>query len=379
MKVLFVDQFGKTTGRDTLALAELINENNNIDMTVFLSDNTEIPKDRNYTVNIVKGFHDAYVGNFLNKTINYLKALKQLKEFIDDNKFDIVHLQWFSLPWIEWMYVGIIAKKSKIVITVHDVIPFDNRPFEMKSLNKIYSKADALLIHTETSKKLFQKKYSAKTPISCITQGFCLKSDYKRIDSETAKQHFNIPADSIVFLYYGTIRPSKGIEILIKAIHKAQAKDKKVFLLAAGALHRVNEEELKELIKEELSEDSSFISIGFVPQEEEQWYFSAADVLCLPYLEVTQSGVAQLGLMYDLPIIATDVGEMKDVCRDGLNGIIVNSGNIEQLSDAIIKLAEDCKFRLQATNKSKELGEKEFSLKIKADKVKKVYEDISFK
>lgn len=379
MKVLFVDQFGKTTGRDTLALAELINENENIDMTVFLSDDTEIPSDRKYSVKVVKGFHNAYVGNFLNKTFNYLKALKQLKEYIRQNNFDIVHLQWFSLPWIEWIYVGSIAKKHNVAITVHDVIPFDNRPFEMKSLNKIYSRADALLIHTETSKKLFQKEYSAKTPISCITQGFCLKSDYKRIDHETAKEHFNIPSDAIVFLYYGTIRPSKGIDILIKAVHKAQECNKKIFLLAAGALHRVNEEELRKEIKEELSVDSSLVNIGFVPQEEEQWYFSAADVLCLPYLEVTQSGVAQLGLMYELPIIATDVGEMRDVCRDGLNGIIVRPGNSEQFSDAIMQFAEDNKFRLHASNKSKELGEKEFSLRIKAERVQKAYEDIALR
>ena len=54
MKVLFVDQFGKTTGRDTLALADLINQSQEVDMTVYLSDNTEIPSDRNYTVKIEK-------------------------------------------------------------------------------------------------------------------------------------------------------------------------------------------------------------------------------------------------------------------------------------------------------------------------------------
>ena len=112
------------------------------------------------------------------------------------------------------------------------------------------------------------------------------------------------------------------MDILIKAIHRAHEKCEKVYLLAAGAFHKVNENEYRQLVLEQLRDDFSCVKFGFVPQEEEQWYFSAADVLCLPYLEVTQSGVAQLGLMYDLPIIATDVGEMSDVCRDGENGII---------------------------------------------------------
>lgn len=64
MKVLFVDQFGKTTGRDTLALAELINKNPDIDMEVYLSDTTEIPSDRNYTLKLQRDFHGAYEGTF---------------------------------------------------------------------------------------------------------------------------------------------------------------------------------------------------------------------------------------------------------------------------------------------------------------------------
>lgn len=379
MKVLLVDQFGKTTGRDTLALAELINRNPEVNMEVFLSENTEIPVDRKYTVKIIKGFRGAYEGNIINKTINYLKALKELKKYIESNNIDIVHLQWFSLPWIEWIYVAALRRRHRVVITVHDVIPFDNRPFEMQSLDKIYEKADALVMHTDTSKNLFQKMYKAKTPISVVTQGFCLKSDYKIIDKKKAKEHFGIPKEAVVFLYYGTIRPSKGLDILIKSMHNAYKENKNVYLLAAGAFHRVNEEEYINMVKDLLDDGCAAVSFGFVPQEEEQWYFSAADVLCLPYLEVTQSGVAQLGLMYELPIIATDVGEMGDVCRDGQNGIVVKPGNQDELKDVIIKFTGNAKFREKASKISKELGEKEFSLEVKAEKVEKAYKRVKNK
>lgn len=376
MKVLLVDQFGRTTGRDTLALAELINKNEDIELEVFLSDNTEIPIDREYNLRVTKGFNKAYEGNFINKSLNYLKALRELKKYIKNNNFDIVHLQWFSIPWIEWIYVGQLKKKCKVIITVHDVIPFDNRPLEMKALDKIYSKADQLLVHTETSKKLFKDNYHAKPPITVITQGFCLKSDYCKLDSKKAKMHFGIPLDSIVFLYYGTIRPSKGIDYLIRAIHKAHKLNHNVYLLAAGALHKVNENELLKLVNDELSSEFSTVKIGFVPQEEEKWYFSAADVLCLPYLEVTQSGVAQLGLMYDLPIIATDVGEMRSVCRNNQNGILVTAGDEKQLKDAIVRMTGDNKFRQQASKVSCVLGKNEFSLTVKAQKVYDSYKQM---
>lgn len=373
MKVLLVDQFGKTTGRDTLALAELINQNDDVEIEVYLSDNTELIKDKKYSVKIVRGFKNAYVGSAVNKAVNYLKALYELYKYIEKNKFDIIHLQWFSLPWVEWFYVGKLAKKYRIIITVHDVIPFDNRPFEMKCLDMIYSRADILLMHTNSAKELFNTKYKTKTPISIITQGFCLKTDYKKIDNSKAKEHFGIPENSVVFLYYGTIRPSKGLDILVKAIHKAYEINDKVYLLAAGAFHKVNEEEYKNLVKNELKSEYSTINFGFVPQSEEQWYFSAADVLCLPYLEVTQSGVAQLGLMYDLPIIATDIGEMKDVCKDGYNGLIVKRNNVEDLTDKIIKITNDKGYRDLSSKNSAYLAKNDFSLYKKAEYVVNSY------
>jgi len=373
MKVLLVDQFGKTTGRDTLAVAELINKDEDIDMEVYLSDNTEISNSRTYTVKIVKGFHDAYNGNIVRKVINYLKALHKLKTYITLNRINIVHLQWFSLPWIEWIYVGQLHKYCKVFITVHDIIPFDNRLAEIKFLDKIYQRADALFIHTKSGKKLFHEKYSAETPIQVITQGFCMKQDYKRIDNFKAKEYFGIPHDRVVFLYYGTIRQSKGFDYLISAIHEAYKKNNKVYLLAAGAFHNVNEDEYRNLVINKLSKDYSTVNFGFVPQSEEQWYFSAADVLCLPYLEVTQSGVAQLGLMYELPIIATNIAEMSDVARDKINGTIIQPSDAKQLENAILDYAANDKVRKEYSIGSKVLGETEFSLEIKAEKIAEVY------
>ena len=375
MKVLLVDQFGKTTGRDTLALAELVNKNSDIEMQVYLSDNTEIPDDRKYILKINEGFNRAYEGNAIQKGIHYLKALRELKIFIAKNDIDIVHLQWFSLPWIEWIYVKKLAKKYKVVITVHDVKPFDNRPYEMQALRRVYQSADKLLIHTKTSEEEFKKLYGRENKTKIITQGFCLKSDYQRIEKEVAKKHFNIDNDTVVFLYYGTIRKSKGLDILMEAILETHEKNKKILLLAAGAFHKVEEEEYKRL-KDQLGEGAARINFGFVPQKEEQWYFSAADVLCLPYLEVTQSGVAQLGLMYELPIIATDVGEMSDVCRNEKNGILIQPQNKSQLIDAILRFTNSSEFREKASEQSKQMAEVDFSLETKAQKVHEVYSEL---
>ena len=373
MKVLFVDQFGKTTGRDSLALANLI-EKDDIHMTVFLSDSTEIPTDKEYRVQIMKGFHGAYEGNAINKVIHYLKSLKELKRFIHENDFEIIHLQWFSLPWIEWIYVRNLRKKARIVITVHDVVPFDKRPFEMQSLKKIYNSADRILVHTDKAKNEFEKIYKVKTPISVITQGFCYKPDYMKFDKNEARRYLGIPSDSIVFLYYGTIRQSKGLDVLMEALGEAKKKMPNIFLLAAGAFHNVEESRYNRLA-EQLRNCGSRIDFGFLPYEKEKYYFSASDVLVLPYTQGTQSGVAQLGLMYELPIIASDISCLDEVAENNTNALRFEVNNVSDLVRCILELADDGEKRIRFSEKSKAIGESVFSLEKKASFVEQAYHD----
>ncbi len=370
MKVLFVDQFGKTTGRDTLALANLVSCDD-IKMTVYLSDTTEIPN-KEYYVSIQKGFHGAYEGNVINKVKCYLKALKELKQYIRLNHFDIVHLQWFSLPWIEWIYVKSLKKYAKVVITVHDVIPFDRKPLELQALDCIYSYADHLLVHTERAREELKKNYKASTPISVTTQGFCYKPDYVQIDKAEARKKLGISFDNVVFLYYGTIRHSKGLDTLLEAVASAQKKNKKIYLLAAGAFHKVDEAMYRSLA-EIVVKTGSKVDFGFLPFEMEKYYFSASDVLVLPYKEGTQSGVAQLGLMYELPLIASDIYCMDEIAIEGRNALRFKAGNSEELMRCICKLAENETERMSFSYESKVIGESDFSLENKAFRVKKAY------
>lgn len=376
MKVLFVDQFGKRVGRDTLSLAELLEKKENIEMTVYLSADTEIDPNMKWLARIKYGFKNAYTGNSIQKTFYYLLALIELKKYIIEEKFDVVHLQWFSLPWIEWMYVQSLKKYTKVVITIHDIIPFNNRFLEMKALDKIYNRADYLLMHTETNKKLFEDFFTEQEKISLMGQAFCSKEDFSIFEKVSAKAHFGIESDTIVFLFYGTIRPSKGLNVLIQAMGEAQKNNSKIYFLAAGAPQKTNQAEYEQLVREHLKIEASNVAFGFVPVEEEPWYFSAADVLCLPYLQIAQSGVAQLGLMYELPMIASDIGEMNKVIQNGKNGYLVRSGDVKDLTEKIVKIAEN-RLILQAfSSHSKMLALNEFSLQSKCDAVAQVYEKV---
>lgn len=377
MNILLVDQLGKTTGRETLALAELINKDKDINTYVYLSDTTEIPKDKSYTVSIEKDFKGAYEGSFFNKGINYLKALINLKKYIVEKSIDVVYLQWFSLPWIEWIYVDLLKKYCKVVIMIHDVVPFNNRPLEMKFLNKIYNNADILFIHTDIAKKEFYNNYRVKTPLFVTGQAFSNKADYEKVNKNVSREYLTIPKDKIVFLFYGTIRESKGLDILIKAFHEAYKENEGIFLLIAGAFNKVDKNKYISLVNKLLKNNNSKIKFGFIPYEDEKYYFSSANVLCLPYRELTQSGVAQLGLVYDLPIIATDVGAMKEVVIDKENGLMFEIDDVDDCKNCILELANNSNFRKTSSINSRKLSITRFSLENKSNIIIKVIKNIN--
>lgn len=376
MKVLYVDQFGKTSGCYSLPQAEYIYTCEDIDITEYISDNIDFALD-GYSVRIVKGFRGAYKGSAIKKAINYIKSLRELKHYIRINNVDIVHLQWFSLPWIEWAYVKQLHKLCKVVITIHDVIPFNNRPLEMNCLDWIYKNSDHLLFHTDYAREQFEKNYKTRKPSTIITQGFCAKKDYTIIEKRKAKTHFGIPENAIVFLYYGAIRESKGLDILIRAISIAHNRCERVYFLAGGAFQKVREEAYKNLVANKLDAGFSNVFFGFVPSEEEPWYFSAADVCCLPYREITQSGVAQTALMYELPLIATDIGDMRQVARPGFNGELMKVDDVDSLADIIVDFAENKDKLNNYTKGSKYLAENEFSLETKSHIVANVYRNLT--
>lgn len=366
MKVLYVDQFSKTEGNDTIQLIEKINsQQTNFVVDAFFAEGTELISDK-YNSTIYYGFKGAYTGNIFSKALNYLKSLRQLKHFIIKEKYDVVHLQWFSMPWFERGFIRKIKKHAKIVITIHDVIPFHVRFGEMKALKKIYNLADYLIVHSEHAKEQVQQIYSPIRPISVISSAFCDKSQYSIADKNESRKKLGIPLDSFVVLYFGTIRDSKGLDILMNAIKKAHNVRKQIYLLSGGAFQGVNQDEYYLNANEIINGGYGNIKFDFIKKSDEKYYFSASDILCLPYKSGWQSGVAQLGLVYELPIIASDLKEMEKVVIDHFNGVLFKTNDVEDLSKAIEYAFDNPKELQKYKINSDKIYQEKFSMDVKA-------------
>ena len=142
-----------------------------------------------------------------------------------------------------------------------------------------------------------------------------------------------------VLLFFGFVREYKGLKYLLKAIPEVLSRID-VHLLVVGEFWDDKSSYL-DLIGELGIGQAVTIVDRYIPNEELGLYFSAADVVVLPYVDATQSGVTQLAYGFEKPVITTSVGGIPEVVEDGVTGLIVSPQDSEALGEAIVRYFEE--------------------------------------
>ena len=79
---------------------------------------------------------------------------------------------------------------------------------------------------------------------------------------------------------------------------------------------------------------------GYIPDKEVEKFFAACDVVVLPYISATQSGIVQIAYGFDKPVIATNVGGLPDVVTDGKTGFLIKPESARDIVEAVTKFFE---------------------------------------
>jgi len=98
-----------------------------------------------------------------------------------------------------------------------------------------------------------------------------------------------------------------------------------------------DEQKYREMVRRLELEAVVTVRSDYVPNDEVKYYFSASDAVVLPYTSATQSGIAQIAYNFDLPVIATDVGGLSEVVRDGETGLLVPPNDPRALAERIVE------------------------------------------
>lgn len=297
-------------------------------------------------------------------------------------KTDILHVQWWILTLI-FVYLPIIIlaklKKIKVILSIHNILPHEPNKKNLiadKIVNKlIFPFVDSYIVHNQRNKEKFIEIYKINEQrISVITHGVLDLAKQKVISLQEARTKLHLPADKKIILFFGYIRKYKGVDILIKAFSKINKEMDDVFLLIVGQPFGIDLDEYEKLIKEYNLEENVKVELGFVPEAEIGHYFSACDLVVLPYTYLdTHGGIGALALPYKKPIVVSDVGGLPEYVKD--ERAIVKPDDVQDLYEKLLKILMDEELQAKLSKDSEELIE-ELSWDGVADKTVEAYKKL---
>jgi len=283
----------------------------------------------------------VFDGMDYNNPLTWVRAYS----FIKKQKPDVVILQWWTssiahMQLLLKIFSGLLHK-PKIIIEFHEVVdPFEESILPIRLYSKIMGKLlrknlDAYITHSESDKQLVAERYAiSPDKIHVIPHG--LYDQYgKLIDIKEARKNLSIN-DEFVILSFGLIRKYKGIPYLIRAFEQLPSEIlEKSRLLIVGEIWE-DRKELLDQINASPAHDKITLIDEYVPDDRVSLYFSAADVVVLPYLRASQSGIAHIAMSFGKPVVVSEVGGLKESMAGYEGTFFVPPGDIESIREAIL-------------------------------------------
>lgn len=285
--------------------------------------------------------------SFVKKLWKLLDYYMKLFRYAAHHNPRLLHILWNNkLEYFDrtllMLYYKAVGKR--LALTAHNVNQA-RRDSQDSFLNRItlriqYRTSDHIFVHTEKMKAELCEDFGVHDDaVTVIPYAINNAVPETTLAPAEAKQRIGLTEDERVVLFFGRIRPYKGIESLLDACRLIpSAEQKRIRLVIAGEPKKGSEEylhEIQEIVKKDFNPEQILLRFQLIPDDEIEVYFKAADVLVLPYKEIFQSGILFLAYSFGLPVIATDVGSFREVITEGRTGFICKPGDPADLARTI--------------------------------------------
>jgi glycosyltransferase involved in cell wall biosynthesis len=282
------------------------------------------------------------------KITRILKYYFRLFKFAFKTDSAIIHIQWFpKFVYFDRVLLNLYYKvlRKKLVFTAHNVNAGvrdgNDNIINRLTLRFMYKIVDHIIVHTKRMKQQLIDEFNIRdSKVTVVPYGINNMVFNSHLTATEAKKNFGLRDNDRVILFFGIIKTYKGLEDLLLALANLKKKADSIKLIIAGKIDRnynIYWEELSRIIEENNLKDNIIERIEFIPDTEVEIYFKAADVLILPYKYIYQSGILFLSLTFGLPIIATDVGSLKEIIVEGKTGFVCSPQDPVDLAEKIAK------------------------------------------
>jgi len=293
-------------------------------------------------LNLQGSMQNAGVGTRLKKVLALYARLFYYAATAEPKIFHILwnnKVQAFDRTLL-MLYYKMLGKK--IVLTAHNVNA-GRRDDKDSLLNSVtlkiqYRLADHIFVHTKKMKDELEEQFHVGSAgVTIIPFGINNAVPDTDLTRAEARHRLGIRDGERTLLFFGAIKPYKGLEYLVAAFQKI-AKGRNYRLIIAGE-RKKGSEEYFDRIRQDIARDASrkqiIQKIKFIPDGETELYFKAADVAVLPYTEIFQSGILFLAYRFGLPVIATDVGSFCESIIEGRTGFVCKPRDADDMASTI--------------------------------------------
>lgn len=314
------------------------------------------------------------------KTIHYFGYLARLIAYVVKNNRgrQIVHFQFFRSERIESLLFPLLRLLGvKLAFTAHNVLPHENSQVDYLFRFIVYTSANLIIVHSEHIKNKLAKNFRIdQEKVKVVPHGnfdhYIPRGPISRFE---ARASLNLSKTDNVALFFGFIREYKGLDTLLDAFEIYSSKGRQLRLVIAGAAHPpALENHYRRRIDQITSNGSILFHAGFIPSEKVAAYFSACDVVILPYKEIDHSGIVHLAYSFGRPLIATNVGDFAEVIEDGKSGYLLKENSAECLSETMLDAFSDTAHLEDMGNHARKLSETKYSWLEIAKRTRKLYE-----
>ena len=218
------------------------------------------------------------------------------------------------VPGFEGLVVRILRFAGhRVFISVHDTLPHHPRLWSRREFAFFYRGFDGLIAHSAGSEADL-RALGVTAPITVVPHATYGMFKTREVSSAEARRQLGIPEKKVVYLQFGHIDSRKGCFEFLETARRCCNVDGAHFIIAGdNALGRADRARLESY----RNLPNLTIIEGFVPLSEVQVHFAAADVVAAPYREGTTSGVYRLSAAFNKPVVATEVGDLRDAIAGG--------------------------------------------------------------
>lgn len=313
-----------------------------------------------------------------------LSPQKEVKQIIEEFEPDVIHIQMLMAIGQAAMKYG--NKYGVPIVSTNHAMPenlMDNlkllapvaRPinYMLKEYGRrFHAKADCVTMPTQSAIDMFNVTEKLTIPLKAVSNGIDLSRFTPSKASAKLYEQFHLPTDRPIVTFVGRLDAEKHLSVLLEAFAQIH-KETDAHLLIVG--DGTDAENLRRLAHD-LHIVHSTTFTGRVSDDEIVALHKVGTVFCMPSPAELQSIATLEAMASGQPVVAVDAGALRELCQDGVNGVLCEQDNVDEIARGLRDIIDNSKLRKTYSDASLKIAETH-DIETTLDTFESIYDDVS--